>query len=240
MGQVLLPVGCGSHNNRGQADRFPQCRVCGEMPQALHRCNLPLTTVVRFKEGKLMRIPAVCTSLACGIVFESGMVLEKGSSLTLMGSGRIYQKCPKCDSKGVILPGEYREVEEVIVSLLRNLSGSELKRVAKSLKNGIHKQKPPKLIKKRLSKEIPKLKDAILSIPENPAFPLAMFIIMLEVISMALSVAVNMKTLSSDKVKSEIIHKSYENYFYLDDSDSATNKERNQSRKPSPPKQTLI
>ena len=34
------------HNNRGQADRFPQCRVCDEMPQALHRYNLPLTTVV--------------------------------------------------------------------------------------------------------------------------------------------------------------------------------------------------
>ena len=46
VGQVWRLVGCGSHNNRGQADRFSQCRVCGEMPQALHRYNLPLTTVV--------------------------------------------------------------------------------------------------------------------------------------------------------------------------------------------------
>ena len=46
MGPVWRLVECGSHNNRGQADRFPQCRVCGEMPQALHRYNLPLTTVV--------------------------------------------------------------------------------------------------------------------------------------------------------------------------------------------------
>jgi len=29
LGPVSRSVGCGSHNNRGQADRFPQCRVCG-------------------------------------------------------------------------------------------------------------------------------------------------------------------------------------------------------------------
>ena len=153
-------------------------------------------------------------------MFPGPFSLAPGASLSIQ-SINVIATCPRCGSEATMPMGVYKNIEPLLISLLRSYDSNELLKLAQKLKREIERNKGAKNIKKSLVKQFPGKSDLWSLLPKPSKEALITLKIILEVVTYAATIALAIDALTDDEIKENIINQSFEYHYHLEKNNSS-------------------